>query len=81
MNTHEIEKTREALIRQWNRSYRQPWIVRQLHSRQVQIVLLVVLSSLTVGAIPILYGLTLKPQALAVNPTQAGIWEALSKQD
>lgn len=81
MNTHEIEKTRAALIRQWNQSDRQPrW--RRFPSLRVQTVLLVVLSSFAVGATPIVYGAIVHPQGLgAVDPTQAGIWGVLSTQD
>jgi len=81
MNTQEIEKTRAALIRQWNRTERQPWW-RRFSSLQVQTVVLVVLSSLAVGAIPIVYRSIFHPQALpAADPTQAGIWGALGTQD
>lgn len=81
MNTHEIEKTREALIRQWNRSYGQPWFLRPLHSLPVQTVLMVVLSSFLVGAIPIVYALTVDQAPASVEPTQAGLWGVFSTRN
>jgi hypothetical protein len=81
MNTREIEKTREALIRQWNRSYRQPWFLRLFGSLSVQTLLTVILGSLVVGAIPIVYSLTVDQTPTAVEPTQAGVWGVFKTRD
>lgn len=81
MNTHDIEKTREALIRQWNRSYRKPWILRQLCSQPGQIILLGVLGSMVLGAIPILYGLSFNQVSASGEPTQVGVWSVLGTKD
>lgn len=81
MNTHDIERKREELIRQWQGCGGTMQPLRMSPTDRLKLVLIIAFSSLVVGSLPIIYGLTWGHQAQTIIPTEASLWAVFGERD
>ena len=79
----EIEREREALIRQWNRSSTNAPTRIKRNPRPVRTILGIVLGSFLIGSIPVIgaYAGQSTPTDNSTPPTHAGVWGVLAERD
>lgn len=81
MNTRDIERKREELIRQWQGYGGSTQLLKMSPTDRLKLVLVVAFSSLVVGSLPILYGLTWGHQTQTIIPTEASLWGVFGERE